>query len=188
MQLRNTLIATTLLATLSTSAHAWIGEERITDIKLGVFTHSYTDDKERELLETETNTYGLEIQHFINKPNQKTHWIGIGAGANLDNYNEMAYSVSGLYKYRWEMSSFINSIDFNLKLSLLNRTYREIESVVEGNAVFNEERETRLSLTPFITFNLTEHLNTDITWVPERWGANLTDDFGAFSVQIGYRF
>lgn len=188
MKLNKTLISTLLLATFSTSSYAWMGEERITDVKFGLWSHSYTDEKLKDLIETDENTYGIEIQHFINKPNQKTHWLGVGAAYEKDNYGEDSFHLSGLYKYQWKMESLIDSIDFNLKLSLINRTFRTIDSESNGTVEYSEERETRLALYPTATINFTKQFNTDITYIPEDWGANLTDEYGIFSVKVGYRF
>lgn len=188
MKLNNALILSSLLAITSTSAQAWIGEERMTDVKFGLWSHSYTDDKEKDLIETEENTYGIEVQHFFNKPNKKTHWLGLGVGYAKDNYGEDSFNFSGIYKYHWKMPSYIDSIDFNLKLTLINRTYRTINSVSGSVVDYSDERETRLALWPTITVNFTDKLNVDILYVQEDWGANLTDDYGIFSLQAGYRF
>lgn len=188
MNFKHFILTAILLASSSVNAApSWVGDETITDLKFNIFSKSSTDQNERKYLKTEENTYGFEIQHFVNKPNQKKHWLGVGLGYGEDNYGEDSYQISGIYKYRWVMDKYIDGIDFNVKLSLLNRTYRTVTGVSNGIADYDEERETHLSLWPTVTVNFTKNLNADFFYIPDEWGVNLTDEHQMFYVQVGYR-
>lgn len=181
---KKALLATAILLASTSSAHAswdWVGEDRILDLKVNVST--YYDTKDVVGMPTNDDHYGASVDYLVNKPNSDKHWLGLTGGVQLGQYDEWEYHAGGMYKYRINFDSFLDSIEVNLRMELRNQVYR-----MKENEAYEDERETRIAMYPNLTFNFTEKFNADITYITEDWSANVADDVEFLQIKFGYRF
>lgn len=204
--MKKLLISLALTVISSTSAFAdtnvqdandsFFNDQSILELKFGGWSkHDSSDELQMQAPLNEThNGFGIEYYKGIRAlPN---HYLGLGAWYMKDSFDHNAYQVSLGYKYRWNIDYLIDSIDFNMNIGVVNRTFRSFtySAVYNSNQFvdwelkdYEDVRKTKLTTMPMITVNVLEHLQADIVWYP-KFVADMNNDYSLVFFRFGYQF
>lgn len=173
----------------ASNAHAYsMSKKAMFNIDTIVYSNFESDESQSFDWDLEEQTYGVGLSYLGRPTGSKNHWFGIGAEFYDDQYSNPAYQLNGLYKFRVPVKHVIDGIEFNLKVGFINRFYRDISNPLPNLTIYEEERETRFAVTPSVTIAITPNFTTEVIYLPEDWGENITDGYEMLMVKVGLRF
>lgn len=163
----------------------------ILEIKFGGWSHHSSDKDYYNNAPLNENHRGLGLEYYKKISKNNHHWFGGGVWYMKDSFDTPAYHAFASYKYRWQLDTLLDSIDFSFNFGVANRTYRDWEFVVHPNGEkefsrYIDERETRLSAIPYLTFNFSNNFQVDMTYVPKNIAENYTNGYEIFFFRFGY--
>lgn len=142
------------------------------------------------------NGVGFEYYKAIN--NHENHFLGSGLWYMKDSFNNDSIQASVAYKYRLKIDYIIDSLDFNLNVGVVNRTYRTMkyERTYQGDSPnyeeeflgYDEYRDNKISVTPLVSINMTENIQVDVSYLPEFVAKHFDSQYGLFFFRFGYKF
>lgn len=181
-------IIASLTLLFAANAHAYKSKKSMLNIDTIVYSEFSSKEQQSFDWDLEEQTYGIGVSYLGRPSHSKNHWFGIGAEFYDDQYSNAAYQLNGLYKFRLPVEYIIDGIEFNFKVGLVNRFYREISHPLPNLTIYEEERETRFAATPSVTVAITKNFTTEVIYLPEDWGENITDGYEMWLVKVGLRF
>lgn len=157
---------------------------------IDTIVYSQFDSGEARTFDEDLNdqTYGLGFSYLARPSFDKKHWFGLGVDFYDDQFKNPAYQLSGIYKFRLEFDHVIDAIEFNVKAGVVNRYYRSVVNENDDTIFYSEDRETRFALTPSVGVAITKNFTTEVIYMPEDWGENITDGYEMLMVKVGLRF
>lgn len=183
--------------TFATENESFFGEKESIEIKFGGWSHHDSSEESNMSVRLNENHLGLGIEYYRNVYDTN-HFLGAGLWYMTDSFDNPSYQASIAYKYKWQINKIIDSIDFNINVGVVNRSYREMKYVRKldwnGNVLsrefigYEESRDTRIATMPFITLNFTEHLHADVTYLPEALSDSIGASYSLFFMRLGYTF
>lgn len=188
----------TFLATFSLNIQAedkdsFFGDKSSIEIKFGGWSHH--DSTELGYMDVPLNEShnGLGIEYYREIKDHENHFLGAGLWYMKDSFDTDSIQASVAYKYRINVNYLIDSIDLNLNVGVVNRTYREMMYLVSSNGSrrflgYDEYRATKFIAAPMASINVTEHFQVDFTYLPEFVAETFTGQYELFFFRFGYKF
>lgn len=175
----------------------FFGDKESIELKFGGWSKHYSDKHPVTDTPLNENHKGLGIEYYRNIK-ETDHFLGTGIWYMKDSFGGDSFQAAVSYKYRINDLPIIDSIDLNINIGAVNRLYRQshywVYPDINGNIYkeelnyYEDKRKTKLLVSPFITFNWTEHIQTDFTYLPPKLAEQLGSDFGVFFFRLGYKF
>lgn len=132
--------------------------------------------------------YGIGANYLVKlNKHSESNWVGVGVEYYNDQFENAAYQLNALYKYRIPFKHVIDGIEFNLKAGLVSRMYTEVRNPIDNVTFVDQNRETRIALTPSVNIAITKNITTEVIYFPEDWGENITDGDEMLMVKVGFR-
>ncbi len=163
------------------------------DVKFGGWSNHSSDKPGYMEVPLNENHRGFGLEYYKSLSDSNKHWVGLGGWYMKDSFDSDSFQLSVAYKYRLYVDFLIHSIDFNINVGAVNRTYVDREFLVdrvnntETFIGYHFERDTRFTSAPMITVNFTENMHADFTYLPE-FIADANDEYELFFFRLGYKF
>lgn len=196
------LIFATIITCSTGFAHAknkedpFFGDKTEFYIKFGGWSKHSSDKEGYMEIPLNESHKGLGVEAYKNIGNSNNHWLGLGAWYMKDSFDENSLQLSVAYKYRWHFDSIIDSVDFNMNIGLVNRGYAtrvfdvkydsSQQEHVRTFKTYEVEKQTKITSTPMVTLNVTEHFHVDFTYLPAII-ADEIDEYEIFFFRLGYK-
>ena len=193
--MKNFLFIILLLSFLPTFSQAeedsFFKEDSSVELKFGGWSKHNSEELGYMDVPLNENHKGLGIEYYQSISNNNKHWLGVGTWYMKDSFDNNSYQVSAAYKYTIPVDYIIDSIELNINVGIINRTYREMfYTRDQGERIFlgyKENRDTRLIASPIVTLNFLEHLQVDFTYFPAKLAEQFTGSYELFFFRVGYK-
>lgn len=131
--------------------------------------------------------YGIGASYLVRARHSPYHWFGVGFEYYDDQFENSAYQLNGIYKFRIPFKYVIDGIEFNFKAGLVNRLYVDVREPIDNVTFVEMERETRFGFTPSMNIAITKNFTAEVIYMPEDWSENITDGDEMLMVKLGLR-
>lgn len=170
----------------------FFGTNSSSEIKFGGWSNHFSDNDNYFKAPLNETHRGIGFEYYREIKNYENHFLGTGIWYMNDSFDADSIQLSLAYKYRWNIDYIIDSIDFNLNIGVVNRSFRTFlyeegsnDTIYEG---YEDERETQIITAPIITLNFLEHMQFDFTYLPESIAEHFSGHYGLFFCRFGYKF